>query len=74
MDRSNREGMDSGYMGMIKDDRSSFANMPEKVVMKEYPKSKYFRGRGLDDTITGIDDTIDNTAEKMSSHQSDSMY
>lgn len=69
-----REELDSCYMGMMKHDRTSFANMPKDVVMKEYPKSRYFRGRELNDTISGIDDTLDNTADSISKHQSDSMY
>lgn len=35
--------------------KSSFANMPSEVVMKEYPKSKALRGGMIDDTITGVD-------------------
>ena len=34
------------------------ANMPQDVVKKHYMKPGHYRGGVLDDTITGIDDTI----------------
>lgn len=38
-------------------DKTSFANMPQEVVMKQYPKQKTY-GEELDDTITGIDEVV----------------
>jgi len=38
-------------------DSKSFANMPQEVHMQEYPKQKTY-GEELDDTITGIDETV----------------
>ena len=32
-----------------------FANMPQSVTFKPYSKAPHYSGRGLDDTITGID-------------------
>ena len=39
---------------MISKDMSAFANMPQSVIMKEYPKID-FAGYDLDDTIKGVD-------------------
>lgn len=33
----------------------SFANMPQEVSMKSYPKSPKYRGNELDDTMSEID-------------------
>ena len=41
--------------GMIGNDRSSFANMPQNVVFKEYPKMAMYLPEVLDDSIGGID-------------------
>jgi hypothetical protein len=35
--------------------KGSFANMPENVIQKEYPKSNMFDTDGYEDTQTGID-------------------
>lgn len=69
-----RGGMDSGYMGMISEDRNAPANLPQGVVHKMYPASEYFDGYYLDDTIRGIDENAKDNSEKVESHQSDSMY
>jgi hypothetical protein len=39
--------------------KGNFANMPQEVQMKPYPKNNMRQGGDLDDTITGIDKTID---------------
>lgn len=69
-----RGGMDSGYMGMIKEDRSAPSNLPQGVVHKFYPKNTIGAKYYLDDTATGIDDNIRDSVKKMNDHQSDSMY
>lgn len=66
--------MDSGYMGMISEDYSAPANMPQSVKHSYYPKGDYFNGRYLDDSMKGIDETEGNTMRKVKGHQSDSMY
>lgn len=38
-------------------DKTSFANMPQDVHIKQYPKQETY-GEELDDTITGIDETV----------------
>ena len=44
--------------GMIREDRSSIANLPQDVKYTAYPKTDYFM-YDLDDTIRGIDVQID---------------
>lgn len=68
------EGMDSGFMGMLSEDHSAPANLPQKVVHKYYPKNKMDGSWELDDTIRGVDDNFRDAERKMDEHQSDSMY
>lgn len=60
-----RYGMDRGDMDdcIMPDDRSSYANMPQNVVMKEYPnvESPYYN---LNDDIRGIDTQIDDDVKQ----------
>lgn len=69
-----RNGMASGYMGMISEDKSAPANLPQEVKHEYYPKRDYVNNYYLDDTMKGIDDNSDNSVRKVESHQSDSMY
>lgn len=41
--------------GMITEDRSAIANLPQNVMMKPYPKATGYMPEGLDDTIRGVD-------------------
>jgi len=50
--RMNQEASDSK---MIKEDRSAIANLPQNVMMKEYPKIDYGYNGNLDDTQRRID-------------------
>lgn len=54
--RSRQEYADSM---MIREDRTKIANLPQEVIMKEYPKTDVLRTPYLDDTIRGIDAQID---------------
>jgi len=69
-----KEHLDDGFMGMISEDHSAPANLPQGVVHKYYPKNEYLDMHYLDDTIEGIDDNIDDSVRKTDHHQSDSMY
>lgn len=69
-----KESLDDGFMGMISEDHSAPANLPQGVVHKYYPKCKYMDGHYLDDTIRGVDDNIDDSVSKADRYQSDSMY
>ena len=40
---------------MISKNNSAFANLPQEVMMKEYPKVSYCHEVGLNDTISGVD-------------------
>lgn len=40
---------------MIREDRNAVANLPQDVIMKEYPRADYGDGFRLNDTIRGVD-------------------
>ena len=40
---------------MIKEDKSAVANLPQQVIMKEYPKSPYYEQGKLNDNLRGVD-------------------
>ena len=44
---------------MIREDQSKMANLPQEVIMKEYPKTDRLQTAYLDDTARGIDAQID---------------
>ena len=50
--RRRQEMMDAG---MISEDHSKIANMPQEVRMMEYPRDSNYLPEDLDDTIRGID-------------------
>jgi hypothetical protein len=60
--------------GMISEDHSAFANLPQEVIMKEYKKPDYTDFDNLDDTITGIDRQIDADVMQARRHKSKSKY
>lgn len=62
---------DKGYYGA---GYGKFANMPSDANMKDYPMPKHFMGERLNDTISGIDETLNDTATKVSRSMSKSMY
>lgn len=51
-----------------------FANMPDQVVMKEYPKAGYSGDVHLDDSIVRLDGDADDAAEKVRRNRPQSMY
>lgn len=67
------ERMDSQYSGMIKEDKSAMANLPQSVVMKEYPKCSYMSG-DLDDTMNVIDKSRDYDVSKIRGSKPDSKW
>ena len=46
--------MDSQFSGMIKEDRSAVANLPQSVIQKTYPSVPRMGG-DLDDTMNVVD-------------------
>lgn len=63
-DRRRQEMQDAG---MIHEDHSAIANMPQHVMIKPYSKNHDYLPEDLDDTISGIDRQIgmDNHKRKM---------
>lgn len=55
--------------GMIDEDHRAFANMPQNVVMKEYPKTPMANLSGYRDNIQGIDQILGSSASKMGKYQ-----
>ena len=41
--------------GMIREDRSKIANLPQEVMFKEYPKTGPYLPEDLNDDIRGVD-------------------
>jgi hypothetical protein len=54
--------------GMINEDRSAIANMPQEVMMKPYPKTGPYMPENLDDTIRGVDKQMDMDDSKRRQH------
>ena len=54
--------------GMIHEDRSAIANLPQEVMMKMYPRTGPNMPENLDDTIKGIDSQIDRDDSKRKQH------
>ena len=48
----------SNESNMIREDHSAFANLPQQVVMKYWPKNVYTMNESLDDTLRGVDQQI----------------
>ena len=53
--------------GMIHEDRSAIANMPQEVMMKAYPKTGPYMPEDINDTISGIDRQMDGDDSKRKS-------
>ena len=45
--------------GMIREDRSKIANLPQEVMIKAYPKTGPWIPEDLDDTIRSVDKQMD---------------
>lgn len=66
-----REGGESfvdGHDPMI--GHGDFANMPQYVDMRPFPRSGSYREKGLDDTIVGVDRTMSNDFRQTSEYLS----
>lgn len=53
-----RRRMEMHDAGMISEDHSAIANLPQGVVMKPYPKNGNYLPEDLDDTLRGVDAQI----------------
>lgn len=67
-------GMDSQFYGMISEDHSKCANLPQEVVYNSYPRQSYFDAYDLDDTMRGLDDTRHEDLRNMERYVSDEKY
>ncbi len=54
--------------GMISEDHSAIANLPQSVMMKPYPKPDGYMPEDLDDTIRGIDEQVAMDNNKRKAH------
>lgn len=54
--------------GMIKNDYSQVANMPQNVMMKPWPDGGSYMPEKLDDTITGVNKQVMADDSKRNSH------
>ena len=59
--------------GMIREDHSQIANLPQEVMIKPYPTNDY-AVYGLDDTSTGIDKQMNKDVEGARKHRSSRKY
>lgn len=51
--------------------KSNFANMPQEVMMKEYPKPRDGMPDKMDDTIMGIDKCLQMSEKKLKKQMKD---
>ena len=74
MARKDRQAMDSQFEGMLSEDHSAPANLPQHVVHKYYPKCSYMDAYELDDTMKGLDDTREDDIRNIEKNHSDVKY
>jgi hypothetical protein len=60
----NRRHQEMHDGGMITEDHSAIANMPQEVMIKPYPKARHYMDEGMDDTIRGIDRQMEEDSPK----------
>lgn len=53
---------------MIKEDHSAIANMPQNVMIKDWPREGGYMPENLDDTLRGVDRQMDLDNSKKHSH------
>lgn len=63
-----RRRMEMMDAGMIHEDQSQIANLPQNVMIKPYPKNGPYMPDGLDDTIRGVDGQMDYDDRKRAEH------
>lgn len=66
--------MDSQYEGMLSEDHSAPANLPQHVVHKYYKKNQFIEGYEVDDTIKSVDDTRREEIKKIEDNMSSDKY
>ncbi len=68
-----RLGLDREYMGMIHEDHYATANLPQDVEIERYPRGQYLE-EDINDTISRVDDDIDNSIHMLRIYESKTMY
>lgn len=63
-----RRKEESRDFGMISEDHGSIANMPQNVIMREYPRPGDYLPEGLDDTLRGVNEQIGADNAKRRAH------
>lgn len=63
-----RRRMEMEDGGMIYENHSAVANLPQEVIMRPYPKAGGYLPEDLDDTIRGIDGQMDLDNAKRRAH------
>lgn len=72
LNKARRE--ESRDFNMISEDHNAFANLPQQVVHKAWPKAGYYADYDLDDTIRGINEQQNADGSMMKRHKSKSKY
>lgn len=60
--------------GMLSEDHSAIANMPQEVIYREYPKNELYLNSKLDDTMEGIKKQQNEDVGMANRHKPNSMY
>ena len=60
--------------GMIHEDHSAIANLPQEVMFKMYPKAGYAMPEDIDDRLSGIDRQMDKDDSKRKQHEMPHKY
>jgi hypothetical protein len=55
--------------GMIREDHSAIANLPQGVMIKDWPRGGSYTPEMENDTITGVDRQMDMDGSKRSRHE-----
>jgi hypothetical protein len=64
--RKHQEMEDSSMIGHSHHEHH--ANMPQELIMKDYPRPENYLPEDLDDTIHGVDSQVNEDKSKRSSH------
>lgn len=72
--KESQQQMEKRDAGMIQEDHSACANLPQQSVMKEWPRTTYFDHSKLNDSVSGIDHQVDADVNQASRHRSKSKY
>ena len=74
MHEPSERAMEKRDSGMLSEDRSAIANMPQQVIYREYPKGEMYLRSNLDDTMSGIDKQMNEDVGVANRNKAQSMY